>query len=79
MKSSALFYKYTNESMIWRLIQQAKLQGYSTMEISGANNPKLCQYRSKFNPQAEICLELSKKSLVGKMAEAIYRNFIKKI
>lgn len=72
-------YKYVNEYMIWKFIQEAKELGFKKFELSGANKQNLCQYRSKFNPELEVYLELSKKSLIGKAAEKIYLNFIKKV
>ncbi|KUO53574.1 MAG: hypothetical protein APF76_12255 [Desulfitibacter sp. BRH_c19] len=72
-------YKYVNEYMIWKFIEEAKELGFSKFEISGANKQKLCQYRSKFNPKLETCLELYKNDIIGKAAEGIYLNFFKKI
>jgi len=73
--------KYTNanEFMVWQLIQQAKSLGFAKFEMSGANKQSLCKYRSKFNPQLEIYFTISKKDTLGKMAEAFYYNFVKKI
>jgi hypothetical protein len=39
----------------------------------------LCRYRSKFNPQLEVYFRISKKDTLGKIAEAFYYNFVKKI
>ena len=72
-------YINANESMVWKLMQQAKALGFSKFEISGANKQNLCQYRSKFNPQLEMYFTLSKKDSLGKLAEAFYYRFIKKI
>jgi len=71
-------FTYVNESMLWDFIQLAKMKGFSKFEISGANNLNLCQYRAKFNPNIEISMEIYKKDLVGRLAESIYLNFIKK-
>jgi hypothetical protein len=72
-------YKYANELMVWQLIQQAKSLGFDKFEISGANKQSLCRYRSKFNPQLEVYFRISKKDTLGKIAEAFYYNFVKKI
>jgi lipid II:glycine glycyltransferase (peptidoglycan interpeptide bridge formation enzyme) len=72
-------YKYVNDSMLWSFIQQAKAQGFKKFEISGANDPNLCQFRTKFNPQLEICMQLSKKDFLGKIGEKFYLKFIKAV
>ena len=77
-KSQDSKYKYANEFMIWQLIQEAKSLGFEKLEISGANKQSLCNYRSKFNPQLELYFTISKKNLLGKLAEKFYLNFVKK-
>jgi hypothetical protein len=72
-------YTYANEFMIWQLIQQAKSLGLNEFEISGANKQNLCKYRSKFNPQLKVYFTISKKDTLGKIAEAFYLNFVKKV
>ena len=72
-------YKYVNDLMLWSFIQQANLQGYKKFEISGANDPDLCQFRTKFNPQLEICMQISKKDFLGRIAEKFYLRFIKAV
>lgn len=77
-KSQDSKYKYVNEFMIWQLIQEAKSLGFEKFEISGANKQSLCGYRSKFNPQLELYFTITKKDLLGKLAETFYLKFIKK-
>ena len=72
-------YVYANEFVVWQLVQQAKALGFAKFEISGANKQSLCRYRSKFNPQLEVYFTISKKDTFGKIAEAFYFNFVKKI
>lgn len=72
-------YTYTNECLIWKLIEQAKTMGLSKFEISGANKQNLCRYRAKFNPKLEMYFIIVKKDLLGRIAEAFYLNFIKKM
>jgi hypothetical protein len=77
-KSQDSKYKNVNEFMIWQLIQEAKSLGFEKFEISGANKQSLCSYRSKFNPQLELYFIISKKDILGKLAETFYLNFVKK-
>lgn len=77
-KSQDSKYRYANEFMIWQLMQEAKSLGFEKFEISGANKQSLCSYRSKFNPQLELYYTISKKDLLGRLAEAIYIKFVKK-
>jgi hypothetical protein len=77
-KSQDSKYKYVNEFMVWQLIQKAKSLGFEKFEISGANKQSLCSYRSKFNPQLELYFTITKKNLIGKLAETFYLNFVKK-
>jgi hypothetical protein len=73
--------KYTNinEEIVWELIQKKKTEGCTTFEICGANQPQLCRFRSKYNPQLEPWFELHKKDVFGKLGEKAYLQFIKKI
>ena len=77
-KSNDSKYKNINEFMIWQLIQEAKSLGFEKLEMSGANKQSLCSFRSKFNPQLELYFKISKKDILGKLAEKFYFNFVKK-
>ncbi|NLO90181.1 MAG: GNAT family N-acetyltransferase [Clostridia bacterium] len=70
-------YRYVIDAMLWSFIKQAKLQGYTKFEISGANRPNLCRFRTKFNPRLELCMQLYKKDFIGKLAEKIYLKYVK--
>jgi len=69
---------YGNEYILWQLIQKAKGDGYSKFELTGANLRNLCQFKSKFNPSLEICYNASRKDSLGKFAEWIYMNLVRK-
>lgn len=69
---------FGNEYINWILIQKAKNDGYGILEIQGAGTKNLCQFKSKFNPNLEICYTIEKKHGLGVLAEWVYRNFIKK-
>jgi hypothetical protein len=69
---------YGNEFIIWQLIQKAKGEGYSKLELTGANLRSLSQFKSKFNPSLEICYNAVRKDSLGKIAEWTYINFVRK-
>lgn len=70
---------YGNEYMKWNLIKLAKERNFHTLELSGANYKRFCGFKSKFNPSLEICYNVSKRDILGKVAEGAYRNFVKKV
>jgi hypothetical protein len=67
-----------SDYMNWKMIQRAKTRGYKEFEIWGAGVKNLCQFKSKFNPSLAICFTIHKKDALGKTAEWVYLNFIKK-
>ncbi len=69
---------FSNEYIIWHLIQKAKNEGYSKFEIPGANKRNLNQFKSKFNPSLEICFNISKRDTIGKIGEYGYRYLFKR-
>lgn len=68
----------TNEYIAWEFIKKAKTEGFVELEILGANTKRLCKFKSKFSPSLEMSFSLHKKDYVGKLAEWLYLNFIKK-
>ena len=69
---------YANEVLLWKLIERAKLEGHTTLEVAGANTLEMCVFRNKLNPQLEICFKLYKKGLVGVVGEKAWEIFMKK-
>lgn len=39
-----------NDLLDWRIMRDAKERGITRYDLVGANNPRLCRYKSKFNP-----------------------------
>jgi hypothetical protein len=66
------------EYSTWELIKLAKMQGYGSFEIMGANIRRLCVFQSKFNPDLEFYFSIYKKDLVGVIAEWSYMNVMKR-
>ncbi|WP_406657743.1 GNAT family N-acetyltransferase [Methanolobus sp. ZRKC2] len=67
-----------NEFMYWEFIKKSKAENYELLELGGADTPRLCAFKSQFNPNIETNYRIFKKDLVGKMAEWTYLNVCKK-
>ncbi len=70
---------HANEFMVWRLLEAAKLRGFNSFEIAGANVRSQCQFKSRFNPSLEVCYHIYKKSHLGKAAEWTYSNLYESV
>ena len=71
--------EHANEFMIWKLIEQAQLEGLKKFEIAGANVRDQCQFKSRFSPSLEVWYRIYKRSRVGKAAEWTHANLYEKI
>ncbi|MDW7731749.1 MAG: GNAT family N-acetyltransferase [Methanolobus sp.] len=67
-----------NEFMYWEFIKKSKAENYELLELGGADIPRLCAFKSQFNPGIETNYRIFKKDLFGKMAEWTYLNVYKK-
>jgi hypothetical protein len=67
-----------NEFLNWELIKNAKKEGYEIFELLGANTKRLCQFKTKFNPNLELYFNLYKKDFVGSIVQWAYKKFVKK-
>ncbi|KXS40682.1 MAG: hypothetical protein AWU59_2435 [Methanolobus sp. T82-4] len=67
-----------NEFMYWEFIKKGKEENFPLLELGGADIPRLCAFKSQFNPAIETNYRIFKKDLVGKMAEWTYLNVCKK-
>lgn len=65
-----------NEYLKWESIRRARSENFKEVELEGASIKQLCFFKSKFNPSLRYSFILSKKDLVGSMAEWAYLNFI---
>ena len=64
-----------NDFMLWELIKQARDDGFKIFEIQGANQKRLSEFKSKFNPGLETYYSLHKQDPLGRIAEWAYTNF----
>lgn len=69
---------FANEYLIWKLIQNSIDKNFISFVIIGANIKRLCQFKSKFNPNLEFSFSVSKKDILGKTVESVYNNILKK-
>lgn len=63
---------HVNEFARWHFIKEAKALGCHTYEIAGADNMRLCPYKSKFNPDLCCYYTLYKKPFIVAAAETVY-------
>ena len=56
----------------WKIIAQAANSGYKWLIDMGANTPNICSYKSKFNPEVDLCFEMKRADLWGTLAEKAY-------
>jgi len=62
---------YANETLLWKLMEKAKLESFTAFEVCGADTPEICSFRNKLNPQLELCFKLLKKDLIGAVAQKV--------
>ena len=67
-----------NEFLFWEFIKKSKNEGYQIMEMGGADIPRLCAFKSQFNPDMYVNYRIYKKDLIGSMAEWFYLNVHRK-
>ena len=68
----------SNEFSVWEFIKSAKADGLKILEIQGADIQRLCEFKSKFNPQTRVKFYCRKKDFIGKSSELIYVKFLKR-
>jgi hypothetical protein len=67
-----------NEFLFWEFIKKSKSEGYQELEMGGADIPRLCAFKSQFNPDMYVNYRIYKKDLIGSMAEWFYLNVHRK-
>ncbi|WP_424359186.1 GNAT family N-acetyltransferase [Methanocella sp. MCL-LM] len=67
-----------NDYLVWQFIKSAKERGFRQLEIQGAGEKRLSEFKSKFSPNLELCHYIYKKDNLGKLAEVAYANIIRK-
>ena len=62
----------------WNTIKWSIENNYKRYELLGANTQRLCQFKSKYNPQLEIYFQLKKSSFLAGISEKIYLKWLKR-
>lgn len=63
-----------NDRLHWKVICDAKEQGLSLYDLQGANTPRICEYKSKFNPELRTYYELESGTPLMRFASKLYRK-----
>jgi hypothetical protein len=59
--------------LAWRMIQEAKADGFPSVELVGANTPHLSLYKNQFNPALVFSFMVTRKNWLARTAEGAYR------
>lgn len=63
-----------NDRLHWRVIRDAKAEGLSRYDLQGANTPRICEYKSKFNPELCTYYELESGTPLMRLVSKLYRT-----
>lgn len=63
-----------NDMLDWRIMCDAKSRGFTRYDLVGANLPRLCRYKSKFNPDPEPYYVAKDQSLRMRATVAVYHH-----
>jgi len=66
----------TNEFLMWEVIQHAKSEGFKTLEVIGANQPRLNVFKSKFDPALEPYCAVDKTDALGNIAFFVKKRIL---
>lgn len=61
--------------VIWYYIRQAHERGIKRFDLAGANNPRLCKYKAKFNPEIRTYYTLERGSKAMNGLKELYKRF----
>jgi hypothetical protein len=67
---------FGNEHLHWLLLKKAKEEGYTEFENVGANNANLNQFKTKFNPDLVIFMQVNRQDTLGRAAQWAYSSVI---
>lgn len=58
----------------WTVIREAKERGVDEIDLVGANNPRLCGYKAKFNPEVRTHYSLERGSPATRTLKTLYKR-----
>ncbi|MHC3436921.1 lipid II:glycine glycyltransferase FemX [Natrialbaceae archaeon A-gly3] len=59
----------------WHLIRDGRERGLERYDLGGANDPRLCSYKAKYNPTVETYYELERSNRMMDGLKGLYRRF----
>lgn len=63
-----------NDHIHWKIITDAIENGETTYDFVGANTPRICRYKAKFNPRLASYYELERDTPLTRLASTVYRR-----
>lgn len=63
-----------NDRLHWRVMTDAKADGCIAYDLHGANTPRICEYKSKFNPDLRAYYEIESGTPLLTVASKVYRR-----
>ncbi|MHC3436923.1 GNAT family N-acetyltransferase [Natrialbaceae archaeon A-gly3] len=64
-----------NDLLHWQIIRDARDRGVETYDLCGANTPRICEYKSKFNPNLGTYYEIEKGTRILQTAANLYKKY----
>ena len=64
-----------NDLPHWEIIRDARARGVETYDLCGANTPRICAYKSKFNPELCTYYEAEKGTVLLNTAANLYKKY----
>ncbi|ELY45809.1 lipid II:glycine glycyltransferase FemX [Natronorubrum tibetense] len=64
-----------NDLLHWRIIRDAKDRGVETYDLHGADSPRICEYKSKFNPDLGTYYELENGTPLMNVVSNLYQKY----
>jgi len=71
---------YPNEFLHWEVMRWAHDNGFKLFEEFGAGTERLAIFKSKYNPNLNVCFQAKKSGLIFRLYErayAMFRNWVK--
>lgn len=64
-----------SDVVIWHLLRQAHERGIERYDLGGANNPRLCEYKAKYNPDVRTYYTLERGNAAVNGLKKLYQRF----
>lgn len=65
-----------NDLIHWQIIRDGIKEGFEAYDLVGANTPRLCKYKSKFNPELKTRYTMERGTMVLNAVSDIYKRFV---